>query len=1710
MTPDPQTQQRLLELVYDLLPEAEATELRRQIDAEPELARAYARAQDTAKLFASAARVHSPKIDFKRPEIAMSTSSDSSPSQVTPRTGRSVRRPWARSVNWAVGLTAVVLLIASVGGYLYHTGQLDDIAAEHMRLQVAGPANRQTGVETTYAVTTSSVFGKPMPARIKFAVYAPDEEPKWHNETTDAAGRLSVTIDADRVLPRNAVLKVVAEREDTGNTEQIETRLAVEPVHYVTRLTTDKPLYRPGETVYYRTLTLSRFHLASDGEVAIQFEILDPSGGVVPDSTLTGTTEEGVGNGAFTIPAELAGGEYTLLARSLDGAFPEQKRPFFVRRYRLPGLKKELEFTRDSYGPGDAVTADFLAERSEGGPAAEAQLQIIATVDGREVFRKDAQSDRAGAWQIEFTLPEEIERGDGQLAVVVDDGANRETIAKTIPINLGKVDVAFFPEGGDLVGGLENRVYFVARDTLGEPVQLEGTVVDGSGRDVASVETTHEGMGSFSFVPYVEEQYHLKITAPADVAEQSELPKVSAERKIVLSTGMGVFEAGEPLEFNIRTARAGIPLVVSASCRGAAVGQQMLITAVPPDQEIGANSVSIPLSDEVGGVIRLTVYDYSDSPPEPVAERLVYRRPARRLNVDVVEDGRRYAPGEEVDLSLQVTDQNGEPVSAVLGVAVVDDALLSLADDDHPGMATHLLLTTEVEKPEDLEDADFYLSDSPEAPEALDLLLGTQGWRRFVQKTLQQLEDEGRDEEQLARLVAVGGPGGPPVVFDNLDEIRSKYQTGLAEYQQDRTRALKTLSSLSFFGGLALVLLVAMMGLLRMISGIQLWVPAVGATVCCLIMGWILMDREPGEASTGRQVAFCTFNLTPVVEPNTAETEDDLSLWGEHGGLLARDIDEDAPEENARWEMREEGVIELAAQPDGADEIRGFALDGKELLGGDLEKQLKRLGDLNLEDAERLSWEDRERFRRNGQLQAMGRIVAGAPFKEDGWADDMAERDEDGDARRRSFVVREYAHQLRRLDSQPDVRSDFAETLYWHPKLITDKDGRANVAFQLCDSLHEFSVQADAHGSGLIGSGGGKIAARIPFSLEPKLPLEVTAGDRIDLPLAVVNDTDDALPVTIRLECGDLVALEGEPQRRQQLAAGQRGREYFGLNVTGQRGDCELTFHGTARGTGGELADRVSRPLKVVPPGFPRKLARSGQIEGPEQFVVELPEYLPGSLEVTLNVFPSTLADLQKGMESILREPNGCFEQASTSNYPNVLTMQYMREHNVADPGVTRRAKELLKKGYAKLVGYECPKEGYEWFGGDPGHEALTAYGLMEFRDMAEVYDVDQEMIERTAQWLLDRRDGKGGFQRNARALDSFGRAPDEITDAYIAWALSESGQDGIEAEIEHVIELAAASDDPYLIALAAAGSLNADREEEGDKLLQKLAEAQTEDGHLEGTQGSITRSGGHSLKVETTALAALAWLKRPAFAEQANRAVKWIMGSRQGCGGFGSTQATILALKALVEHSKAHRHPSAAGTLIVKRDDMTIGEHAFGAQRQETIVIDGLEADLQPGENKLTVNLTGDNQMPYALEVSFRTRRPASDENCPLRLRTKLAKTEVKAGETVGLTAELSNTSDEGQPMTIAILGLPAGLEARPDQLEELKTAGTIDYYETRAREVICYWRSLAPKKKVAIKLDLVAAVPGAYTGPASQTYLYYTAEQKQWTEPLGVEIAR
>lgn len=693
-------------------------------------------------------------------------------------------------------------------------------------------------------------------------------------------------------------------------------------------------------------------------------------------------------------------------------------------------------------------------------------------------------------------------------------------------------------------------------------------------------------------------------------------------------------------------------------------------------------------------------------------------------------------------------------------------------------------------------------------------------------------------------------------------------------------------------------------------------------------------------------------------------------------------------------------------------------------------------------------------------------------------------------------------------------RTDFRETVYWNPSVQTSDDGVAEVSFPLSDAVTSFRATAEGFSqTGLAGGGQAVVASKMPLALDARLPVEVTSGDEIRLPVTLTNETDGPLEADLAASFGPAFKLRDKSKGgRITVAAGEKKALFFPLQVVAGSGEGDVDLSVATLG----LRDQIKKKIRVVPLGFPFERSASGTAKGGAPGAVHeimVDEALPGSVRASVTMYPSPVATMTKGMEGMIAEPGGCFEQTSSTNYPNVMILSYLAANDASDAALVQRTHGHIDRGYKLLTGYETPQKGYEWFGKSPGHEALTAYGLMEFADMARVYDVDPAMVDRTAAWLMSRRDGKGGFQRSSEALDSFGRAGEATTNAYIVWALAEAKRtSGLEKELASSLALGAQTKDPYLLALTTNTAL-ATKAPEAQPMVTRLAAMQDKDGGFAGAKESITMSGGDSLTIETTSLALLALMKASPNRErdaEIRRAVEYLEGHRSGAGSWGNTQGTILALKALSGYAEYSRQASAPGkaTLIVNgREQGTI---AFEKGRREPLVWDDFTTALAPGKNTVEVRLDSAASLPYSVSVSYRSAQPAASPRAKVSVTTTIDKSTVKMGEGVKVRAHVENKTADGIPMTIARVGIPGGLAFQTWQLKELRDRGVIDFYETRPREVILYWRALAPSAKKDVDLDLLAQSPGVYEAPATSAYLYYTAEDKAWTAPLKVTVDR
>jgi len=1377
-----------------------------------------------------------------------------------------------------------------------------------------------------------------------------------------------------------AGLLVVARLLLGGQTPALAPQLPIDVAgseRFLTYVSTDKPIYRTGEKLYVRGVLLrADGHVPANSTNPVYIEIKGPKGDTVASGS--STIVDSVMGFSWNIPASQTGGEYTVrVSNPFTGDAPAERK-FDVRAYRAPRLKSQIVFVRDGYGPGDTVSANLHVDRAEGGIPGGARVSVTARVDGAETWRGETTIDASGNASATFKLPPAIARGEGTLVMVIQDGGTVETASKTIPILLQTLDLGIYPEGGDIIAGLQNRIYVEGKTPTQKPADMAGIVVNSTGKEVANFRTEHEGRGRFTFTPVKGEEYSLRVTEPAGIKTIFKLPTVK-ESGVVISTTSDVTPRQKNVVLRIAATASG-EYGVSLNQRG----KEIAFTSV----SLKANQpsdVSFTIPKSLDGVLIATVYNDQKT---PMAERLLFRQPEHNLKVKVEAAHTDFIPGDRVTLRVTTTDDTGKPVGAMVGLTVTDSSVLEMIEkrEQAPRLPVMVLLENDVKN---LSDAHVYLDETnPKAPIATDLLLGTQGWRRFATVNISKFVTANGDSARRALAVRM------------LTDA-------------DRARAASLSSpprgaggGPGFGGGIG-------GGVARGVGG-----AVVGGVVGGIAPVAVLAPAPPPIAAP------------PPPPPG--------------GPPAARALPPIAV-------LQEKEEAAAAGQALAADQIQILPGGG----GG-----------------------------RGGR--------AAAP------------------AIRNDFVVvREYSHALRPNWTEGS-RSDFAETVYWNTGVKTDAaTGLATVSFNLSDSVTSFKVMADGFTSeGALGSGVSDVESVRPFYIEPKFPLQVTSGDRIQLPISLINGMSRELSgVTISSKpiAGLTFAMPGD--HSSTLRAKERARRLMQVDVGSDfSGNVDLSFDASA----GPYRDAVNRKLDIQPLGFPYETSKGGVLEAnsSSSFEFSLPkETIHGSVSSSVVVYPTPLASMTQALQALLQQPYGCFEQTSSTSYPMVMAQQYFISHAGVDPAIVEKAKMLLDASYKRLSGFESPKKGYEWFGADPGHEALTAYGLMQFTDMSHVRDVDKDMIQRTRAWLLARRDGNGGFNRNAKAIDSFGGAPQDTTNAYITWALVESGEQGLEKEIASVKASANSTQDSYIIALGA-NILNATGDKAGARaLMDKLAKNQDTAGNVKSAVASITRSGGDALAIETTALSALAWMREPAYTANVEKGVKWIVESNRN-GRFASTQSTILALRAIVAYDALRARPKVPGRIVVTIDGRTSNPIAFTANTQGALVVPDFGSDLGAGKHTIVLKMEDGSSMPFSMGVKYYSTLPDSSAQAKVSIEVSLKDRQIQEGGVTEARVSISNKSDQPIPTPVAIVGIPGGLEVRHDQLKELVKSGRIDAYEVIGREVVLYWRYIKPNDKFDLPLSLVAAVPGVYTGPASRAYLYYTDEFKNWAPGLKVSI--
>jgi len=1490
-------------------------------------------------------------------------------------------------------------------------------------------------------------------------------------------------------------------------------------------LTTEKPIYQPGQTIHVRALALDRahHHAAAAGR-KLTFELEDSRGNKVFKKA-TQTDKFGIASAEFGLADEVNLGTYHL--RALMGeaeAGNSAEIALNVERYVLPKFKVVVEFAgadrRHGYRPGDHVTGTVRANYFFGKPVDGGEVTVKAS--GMDVAMFEAGSaqgktDADGAYRFDLKLPSyfagrPLRQGAARVlveATVKDSAGHAETRGEPVTVSESALIVTAVPEGGTLIPNLENQLFILTS-------YPDGTPAAASVRVGSQNATTDEGGVAVIRLKPGAGAETVRIEATDREGNQAsssvQLEARDGADQILLRTERAVYRAGDRIQLRVFSTKQRGTVYLDVVKEGQ--------TVLTRDLDIvnGQAELALVATPELAGTVDISAYLFGRD-ARPVGDhRLVFVQPADELKIEATADAASYKPGGEARVRFRVTNSRGEGVQAALGVQVVDEAVFALAEKQ-PGFAkVFFYLEQEVMKPR-YEIHSIGMAEAIEPAAAAQVERRDRAARALFSAT--EIVNGNKFETEAGRTA-------PQAKYA---EYSGRYQTRFLSQVRQLSESLSRAYAENPEGGDLTKVAARMAGRPELCDA---W--GVGLRV---ERGWgspqqryyLVRSAGPDKRfDTGDDMAaYLEVRARRIVgRPSSgpsaieANIEHDRGPFNGRAEIVGTVVDRSGGAlEGTSVTVREAstGKVRTAgADADGRFRLAALPAGEYEVVAGPVSKRLTlrardravvavSLNDDFVRAVVLLTAAYGAKFAAGAAGGVLGGVIAGR---------DAAEMI-------KIMPGMGFAHGLANAPTPasaaaPRVRSYFPEALYINPEIVTDGNGLASIAVPLADSITTWRMAMMASTArGALGSGASSLKVFQDFFADLDLPVTLTEGDRVSIPVAVYNYSGANGTANLKLEEDDWFRLvDDAAEKTVTVDSGRVGGSQFTIEAR-RIGKFKLTLSAHLA----DRADIVVREIEVIPNGREQTVVFNGRLEETVQHEIGFPaNSIPDASKILVRLYPGPLSQVIEGMDSLLRMPFGCFEQTSSSTYPNVLALDYMKRTKKLTPEVHAKAEGYIANGYQRLLTFEVPGGGFSWFGNAPANKILTAYGLMEFYDMSQVYDVDPRLIARTQEWLAGQQQADGSWKPdtnfiNEGATNRYNSDLLRIT-AYLDWSLENTGYRGpaVERAKRFVEEHMGAKTDAYTLAVLAnfAADYGKDREFTR-RAMGLLLDARTQKGDQAWWTADETGvyATGASAAVETTGLAAQALLKWGEAPGTAAQALRYIAAKKDAAGTWGTTQATIMALRALL---------------------LSTSKGAADVRGTVEILLNGSPAEklvLTPENNDLlhqfvfkvvgsanTVEIRFEGKGGLAYQVAGRYFVPWSEKpaNEPLSIDVAYDRTHLAQDDLATATATVRNHLGKPANMVMVDLGIPPGFDLLSEDLQDYqeksadRKSGRLEKFSLTATQAILYFSSIAPGDTVTVRFRLRAKYPIRARTFHSRVYEYYDPEVSSVARPVQLEV--
>jgi hypothetical protein len=222
------------------------------------------------------------------------------------------------------------------------------------------------------------------------------------------------------------------------------------------------------------------------------------------------------------------------------------------------------------------------------------------------------------------------------------------------------------------------------------------------------------------------------------------------------------------------------------------------------------------------------------------------------------------------------------------------------------------------------------------------------------------------------------------------------------------------------------------------------------------------------------------------------------------------------------------------------------------------------------------------------------------------------------------------------------VRSYFPEALYINPEIITDENGAASITIPIADSITTWRMAMLASTThGALGSADSSLKVFQDFFIDLDLPVTLTQGDRVSIPVAVYNYSGARGDIRLQLQSDDWFSLVDDiPEKSDEVDSSRVHGSQFTLEAK-RIGKFKLTLSAHLNGEGSR-SDIVVREIEVIPNGREQNIVFNGRLENTVRHNLNFPAAsIPDASKIFVRLYPGPLSHVIEGMDSILRMPGG-------------------------------------------------------------------------------------------------------------------------------------------------------------------------------------------------------------------------------------------------------------------------------------------------------------------------------------------------------------------------------------------------------------------------------------------------------------------------------------